>query len=209
MQTEELEHADSDRTEPDERTESSDGIESNERIDSNERIEPTDGDGGFASPEGDESPTEPGDSFDPQSEGKAEAKRILTAVEGDTEAARAETALARKRESVEQLNQQLAETQRRRRETNDRINALEYTAERIASADDDQLVMQHLEGGISTSVPADEREDVREQLGERVRRLEQRLEGIDGRVEGLERAIEKDRIALEHLRNHRDLVSDQ
>lgn len=149
------------------------------------------------------------ESFDLETDGKAEAKRLLRAVDADTERARAEAAVGRKREAVDKLNRQLTEAKQRRQQTRERIAALEYTVERLEDAGDEQLVMQRLEGGVSMSIPADERESVREDLCERKQQLEQRLEDIGGRIDAAERGLQKDRVALDHLRNHKDLVSEQ
>ncbi|NEU58596.1 hypothetical protein [Halorussus sp. MSC15.2] len=130
-------------------------------------------------PTTDEPTADDAKSFDPDAEGKAEAKRLLKAVEADTERARAEAALARKREGVERLNRQLADAKQRRQQTRERIEAMEYTVERLEAADADQLVVQRLEGGVSLGVPADEREEVREDLRERTQHLEQQLETVD------------------------------
>ena len=153
--------------------------------------------------------TEAGESVDLEAEGKAEAKRLLQAVDGDTERGRAEAAVARKREALERLHRHLDEAEQHRRRTGQRIEALEYTIERLDDADDDQLVMQRLEGGVSTSVPAGERETVREDLRERKAQLKQRLDDVEGRIEATRRGLRTDRVALDHLQTHEDMVSDR
>lgn len=143
-----------------------------------------------------------------EAEGKQAAKQLLQSVEGDTELSRAESALARKREALERQRRRLAAAKRRRRRTSDRIESLQYTASRLDAAADDRLVLQRLEGGVSIAVPDDERDGVESDLRERKRRLEQQLLGIEDRIETVERTVRTDRIAVEHLQNHRDLVSE-
>lgn len=154
---------------------------------------------------------EPADSQatpDFQSKGKAEAKRLLRAVEGDTEAERTEAALAKKRETLEQSIRQLRQIEQRRQQAQNRAESLDYTAERLAETDDDQLVVQELAGGVSVGVPADEREAVREEVCEREQTLRQRADELADQLDSLERRVRIDRIALDHLQNHEDLVTE-
>ncbi|WP_327054019.1 hypothetical protein [Halomicrococcus gelatinilyticus] len=174
---------------------------------------PTDGDdsgeAAVGEPTAGESAADDDEPFDPEVEGKREAKRLLRAVDGETARARAETAVARKRAAVERLHRQLNEAEQRRQRISQRVEALEYTVERLADADPDRLVLQRLEGGVSMSVPAGERESVRDDLHERRRRLRRRLDDVEGRIEATRRSLRTDRVALDHLQNHEDLVSDR
>jgi len=64
-----------------------------------------------------------------------------------------------------------------------RIDGLEYAIKRINEADDDQLVIQELEGGISVEVPSDEREDVCQKMEQARDQLQSRLDNLDAIVE--------------------------
>ena len=64
-----------------------------------------------------------------------------------------------------------------------RINGLEYAIKRIEEAEDDQLVIQELEGGISVEVRPDERDDVCQKMEQARDQLQSRLDSLDALVE--------------------------
>lgn len=54
-----------------------------------------------------------------------------------------------------------------------RLDALRYTRQRIEEAEDDELVMQKLEGDVMVEVPPERREEVLEKIESTIERLEE------------------------------------
>lgn len=59
-----------------------------------------------------------------------------------------------------------------------RLKGLRHASDRIEEADDDQLVMQQLEGDVLVEIPPDEREEVQEKIDNLVSQLEDQKEKL-------------------------------
>jgi hypothetical protein len=59
-----------------------------------------------------------------------------------------------------------------------RLKGLRHASDRIEEADDEQLVMQQLEGDVLVEIPPDEREEVQEKIDNLVSQLEDQKEKL-------------------------------
>lgn len=132
-----------------------------------------------------------------------EARRVLSAANGETETERARNALNQKRRSVESFTTELQQVSQRIGQLEQRKDGLGHTIERLDEIN--VTFFQSLSGGVIVPVPRDREDEVVGDIEDALEQAENELESAQERAKAVERGLQKSRIACEFLSAHGDL----
>ena len=110
---------------------------------------------------------------------------------------------------VEQLSQMHSKYERQVHETDQRIDRLDDTYDRVANQPDDVPILQTMAGGISLEVPTEsedgyDRADLLDEIDETCEALDGHIDGLESQMQGVEAAYERTAMALRLLKRAYD-----
>lgn len=152
------------------------------------------------------SETEP--HVDPVEEGKKQAKDTLNAQDEETEMDRAIVAIESTKQNLETMSQQYQTAQQNVTSLETRIEGMEHTVERLDEAQENDTVLQSLEGGIVIEVGSEERPDVRSDLVESKQQLNDQLQELNETENAIKHELKKNQAAVQYLENYKDMVTE-